>query len=155
MIIVREREDGKWRSLGRSDVEDVAEEVSLRGRLEGVFSWVAKRLRPGGYIVIEIEDKATIRVRRFGETLAMTGSIRPSSASLFCDFNHDATTRKFSSASDGRKSKVELPESIGAYFEWALGRLSDQNPLASLSGRSIAFKARKARRLEFGVLEPA
>ena len=38
MIIVRERKDGKWRSLSRADVEDVSEEVSLRGRLEGVFS---------------------------------------------------------------------------------------------------------------------
>ena len=67
MIIVRERKGGKWRSLSRSDVEDVSEEVSERGRLEGVFSWAKRRLGPEGYIRIELEDKATLRVRMFGD----------------------------------------------------------------------------------------
>jgi hypothetical protein len=82
MIIVRERKDGKWRSLSRADVEDVSEEVSLRGRLEGVFSWAKRRLGPWGRIDIEIEDKADLRVRMFKDAYVLSGSVRPSSASM-------------------------------------------------------------------------
>lgn len=134
MIIVRERKGGKWRSLSRSDVEDVSEEVAERGRLEGVFSWAKKRLGPEGYIRIEIEDKATLRVRMFGAAYVMSGSVRPSSASMFSS-----------------KANENQNVSMDNRFTQALDRL-EEKPI-ELKSRGFLFRMRKRdRRVSFAFL---
>jgi len=135
MIIVRERKDGKWRSLSRADVEDVSEEVSLRGRLEGVFSWAKRRLGPGGRIDIEIEDKADLRVRMFKDAYVLSGSVRPSSASMFA-------------TKDAPKG---FKDSMDDCFTWALG-LVDEKPVKLKSAGSLFRMRRKDRRLAFAFL---
>jgi len=76
MIVVRERKRGSWRSLSRDDIEDVASEVALRGRLEGVLSWAEERLDTGDAIRIKIEDKATLRIRAWSNSYSMSGSVK-------------------------------------------------------------------------------
>ena len=131
MIIVRERKDGRWRSLSRTDVEDVTEEVSLRGRLEGVFTWAMKRIGVDGYIRIEIEDKATLRVRRFKDACALSGSVRPSSASMF-------------------ESSKDRQHQLDSYFTRALSRLPECDPVdVKDSGMEFRMTKKDRRRIEF------
>lgn len=137
MIIVQERRGGRWRSLSRSDVEDVSEEVALRGRLEGVFSWAKKRLEPGDRISIEIEDKADLRVRRYRKACVMAGSVRPSLASMFT--LKDDPDEKLTGSMDG-------------IFTRALDRLAEKP--VEIKSEGMIFRLRKKdRRLAFAFLK--